>query len=238
MGVAASAAGIAFSSPDVAPGEACGLGPPPGSPQFAERQARDVQEIAHKGYLTVCAANLERFDVTSSLKPLKRAAEGLAFTPLDLSHTPFAQFSGLGGMQESVGDKKSRLYRAFRDTAGRTVTLFEHEMSADGSTSYRDPKDEPERINGLPARLSIFQTGSGKKAVSVLSWQEGRRYLELWVDANVALEPKRAALFALAQSLPKSVPARPNAPQRPPPKLGPDGLPIIDFPPMLPPDAR
>ena len=66
--------------------------------------------------------------------------------------------------------------------AGRApVTLFEHDMSADGSRSWRDPKDEPERINGMPARLVVMEAASGK-AVSLLSWFEGRRGYQLWVD--------------------------------------------------------
>jgi hypothetical protein len=92
-------------------------------------------------------------------------------------------------------------------TDGRLLTLFEHDMSADGSSMQRDPADEPERINGLPARLIVLQGESGK-AVSVLSWLEGRRYLELWLDANVVLTHTRPQLMALAASLPKSVPAK------------------------------
>jgi len=90
---------------------------------------------------------------------------------------------------------------------GRLLTLFEHEMSADGSSMQRAPADEPERIKGLPARLVVLQGESGK-AVSVLSWLEGRRYLELWLNANVVLTHTRPQLMALAASLPKPVPAK------------------------------
>jgi hypothetical protein len=103
-------------------------------------------------------------------------------------------------------------------------------MSADGSQSARAPKDEPERINGLPARLVVMQAGAGK-AVSFLSWREGRRYYELWIDANVVLEKTRPQLFMLAASLPKSVPARPHEPDLIPIRLGPDGMPIMPEPP-------
>jgi len=114
-------------------------------------------------------------------------------------------------------DVPSRLYRGFRLPDGHVLTLSEQDMSADGSSTWRDPKDEPERINGLPARLTVLEAPSGS-AVSHLSWVEGRRYYELWVDANVEREPLRPLrneLFALAESLPRSVPA---CPHEPPPK--------------------
>jgi hypothetical protein len=191
-----------------APGPACGLGPPPGSPGFAEARAREAAEVARDGYQRVCDANLARYDgATYGLRPLAAATRGLAFHPLALENTPFAAFTLVGAAPESVGSVPSRLYRVFRMRDGHLLTLFEHDMSADGSSMLRDPADEPERINGLPARLTVLQGGSGK-AVSVLSWLEGRRYLELWLDANVVLTHARPQLMALAASLPKSVPAR------------------------------
>jgi hypothetical protein len=90
---------------------------------------------------------------------------------------------------------------------GHTVTLFEDDLSADGLRMYRDPKDEPERVNGFPARLVILQAPNGK-AMSIISWVEHQRSYELWLDANVILEKKKPALLALAASLPKSIPAR------------------------------
>ncbi|HEY1148436.1 MAG TPA: hypothetical protein VGF27_07670 [Pseudoduganella sp.] len=206
----------------------CGLGAPPGTKEFAARRAREGDEVAHKGYLAVCDANLERYDVRAHLKPLTSASKGLAFKPVELAGTPFARWQALGGLPETVGEVPSRFYRGFRDPKGRTVTLFEHDMSADGTSAYRDPKDEPERVNGLPARLVVLQSPS--KAVSVLIWTEGRRAYELWIDANVVLDRSRQEMFALAASLPKAIPARPNAPTPAPPMLGPDGLPIIQPP--------
>lgn len=187
---------------------ACGLGAPPGSPGFAEAQAREAAEVARDGYRRVCDADLARYDGSAyGLRPMAAASRGLAFRPLDLAGTPFARFTLVGAAPESVGSLPSRLYRVFRTNDGRLLTLFEHDMSADGSSMQRDPADEPERINGLPARLIVLQGESGK-AVSVLSWLEGRRYLELWIDANVALTHTRPQLMALAASLPKSVPAK------------------------------
>src|SRR5207244_2697534 len=96
---------------------------------------------------------------------------------------------------------------------------------ADHLHTWRAPEDEPERVGTLPARLVVLQTPSGK-AVSDLTWLEGRRDYELWVDANAGTDPAlRARMFALAASLPPSKPACPNeAPYKPVP-LGPDGFP-------------
>jgi hypothetical protein len=206
-----------------APGESCGLGVPPGAPGFAEAKARDEAEVRKNGFLRVCEADLKRYDI--SFRPMAQAADGLAFPPVDLTHTPFAQFSPLGGMPEAINKTKSRLYRGFRMPDGHTLTLFEHDMSADGSNISRNPKDEPERINGKPARLVVLQAGSGK-ADSILSWAEGRRWYELWIDANVAHHPLREQLFALAASLPRAVPACPNERPPEPVVIGPDGMPV------------
>jgi hypothetical protein len=229
--IAVAACGYAMLSIAQPPkGAACGLGPPPGSPMFAKFEARRAEEVARTGYLTVCESNLSRFNVSSQLRPLDEATAALEFHPVELAGTPFSSFANIGALAEAVSNKQSRLYRSFRMPDGHTVTLFEHDMSADGTHSYRRPKDEPERINDLPARLVVLQAGQDK-AVSVLSWNEGRRYYEIWLDANVVLEQKRAQLFALATSLPKSIPARLDEPPADPVRLGPDGVPFMPPPP-------
>lgn len=213
-----------------APEESCGLGLPPGHPGFAEAEARREAEVRQNGYLRVCAANLERYHIAFS--PMAGVRPRLAFQPVELAGTPFAGLAPLGGAAEAVNTTYSRVYRGFRLPGSQVLTLFEHDMSADGSSAWRDPKDEPERINGLPARLVIQQAGSGK-AVSVLSWVEGRRAYELWIDANVAGHPLRDQLFSLATSLPASVPGCPK--ERPPRRfsLGPDGRPVTEPPPAF-----
>lgn len=204
--------------------ERCGLGAPPGTPGFAEEQARDAEEVRRYGFLRVCEANLKRYDM--SFSPIAAAAQDLAFHPVDLSKTPFAKLKSLGSTAEAVNRTKSRLYRGFRMPDGHKLTLFEHDMSADGVRMWRDPKDETEKVGNLPAHLSVFQAGSGN-AVSVLSWMQGRRYYELWLDANVALTSRRQQLFALAASLPTSVPACPNEPAPEPFHIGADGMPVF-----------
>jgi hypothetical protein len=182
-----------------------------------------VAGVQKDGALRVCAIELDRYDI--AFQSLARATRRLAFTPVDLAHTPFAQFESLGGRAESVSDVPSRLYRGFRMPDGHRVTLFEHDMSADGTRSWRAARDEPERINGMPARLVVLEDPAGN-AVSMLSWLEGRRAYELWIDANVVRVPLRDRLFALAASLPRAVPACPNEPPRPPLRMGADGFPV------------
>lgn len=221
-----------FAQAGPAPGEeSCGPGLPPGAPGFTEAEARKDTEMKANGFLRVCEADLARFDITFRRDDLSEAR--LAFQPLDLSHTPFARFGSLGINVETITNVRSRLYRGFRMPDGHTLTLSEHDMSADGTSRWRDPKDEPERINGLPARLTVWQASSGK-AISHLSWVEGRRDVELWVNASVTQGPLREQLFALAASLPHSVPACPNEPQPLPVRLGPDGFPVHEpMPPVL-----
>ena len=231
--VVAVAGGYALLSAGKSTEEAaCGLGPPPGSAAFAEFEARQAAEVERTGYLTVCESNLARYDVASELRPLAWALIGLDFKPVELAGTPFKSFANAGALAEDVDRVKSRLYRSFRMPDGHTVTLFEHDMSANGISSFRNPKDEPERVNGLPARLVVMQARTGK-AVSLISWTEGRRYYELWMDANVSLDGTRPQLFALAASLPKSVPARLHEPELRSPTLGPDGMPQFPAPPAM-----
>jgi hypothetical protein len=181
-------------------------------------RSRNAADTLKNGFERVCEGDLARYDLT--FLPNAIATRNLAFTPVDLSHTPFAQLESLGSRAETVGEVRSRLYRGFRLPDGHRLTLFEQDMSADGSTSSRDPKDEPERVNGHAARLVVMEDASGK-AVSLLSWMEGRRDYQLWIDANIAREPLRGQLFALAASIPQAVPACPNEPpaEEPMPKV-------------------
>lgn len=208
----------------------CGLGLPPDAPGYAAARAREEAEAQRTGSLGVCESDLERFSI--SFDSIDVATRTLDFQPVNLTHTPFAQFESLGGKAEVVSKKKSRLYRGFRMPSGHTLTLFEHDMSADGSSIWRDPKDEPEKVNGLPARLSVLQTKSGK-AVSHLSWTEGRRSYELWVDANVTHQPLREKLFKLAASVPISIPACPNDPSSRAMRMGSDGRAVSEPPPAV-----
>ena len=185
--------------------------------------ARDLQ-VSREGFERVCEGDLGRFDI--SLGAIERATRKLAFAPVELNRTPFAKLAPLGGKVEFIGDVASRLYRGFRTPEGHRLILSEHDMSADGTRTWRDPKDEPERINGLPARLNVVQDSTGA-AISQLSWREGRRFYELWMHANVVTTPLlRERLFALAASLPKSVPGCPNEVPPKPYRIGANGFPV------------
>lgn len=205
------------------PGESCGLGLPPDAPGFAEAEKREAAEAKKNGFLRVCVSNLKRFDIP--FRSLDVTEANLAFLPVDLTRTQFSRFDSLGLSVETIVGVRSRLYRGFRTPDGHTLTLSEHDMSADGTNTWRAPEDEPERINDSRARLSVLQASSGA-AISHMSWVEGRRAYELWIDASVARGPLREQLFALAASLPRSVPACPNEPPPRQWRLGPDGRPV------------
>ena len=227
LGMLASTLYAAFCLADALPAGtlSCGLGLPPDAPGYTKAQERIAREEKENGYQKVCDANLDRFRIT--FQPLGATTANLAFQPVDLSGTPFAHFEKLGAMIEPGNMPQSRVYRGYRMPGGRTVTLFEHDMSADGTSTWRDAGDEPERINGLPARLAVWQAPSGN-AISHLSWVEQRRSYELWIDANVVNTPLREQLFTLAKSLPPSVPACPNEIPPKPARLGADGFPAYE----------
>lgn len=189
---------------------ACVQGTAQEASESAPRHAHAPEEAARSGYRRVCPAELARFEVRPNLKPLPLVLAGLDFQPVDLADTPLAKLTSLGGTAETVGQTRSRLYRSFRMSDGHTLTLVEHDQSADGSGGGQDPQDTSEQVNGLPARLEVLQAGAGQ-AVSVLSWREGQRAYQLWIDANVALDDARRQFLALAAALPKSVPAQPEA---------------------------
>jgi hypothetical protein len=220
---------LVHASPAASDTLSCGLGLPPGAPGYAEAQARLALEAKKKGYLTVCDANLDRYRI--AFRPLDPIMKNLAFQPVDLSRTQFAHLESVGAMIEPDNTARSRLYRGFRTPDGHIVTLFEQDMSVDGTSTWRDPQDEPERINGLPARLSVFQTPSGH-AISHLSWVERRRAYELWINASAVDTTLRKQLFALATSLPASVPACPKELPPKPVQMGPDGFPAHEPMPM------
>ena len=212
--------------------QSCGPGLPPGGAGFADARASLAFEAKNRGYQQVCEADLERFRIAfGPLDASVASVAGVAFPPVALSGTPFSRFTALGALSEPDNSARSRLYRGFRLPDGHAVTLFEHDMLADGSSMARDPQDAPERINGLPARLDVLQAPSGK-AISQLSWVERRRAYALWVDANVAGTPLRQQLFALAASLPPSVPACPQEIPPKPVRMGANGVPVQEAAPM------
>ncbi len=173
----------------------------------ADCRALQGQERHQDGVDLVCVGDLARFDI--GFRSPAAGTRDLAFTPVDLTGTPFARLESLGARSERIVDVRSRLYRGFRTADGHRLTLSEQDMSADGSSSWRAPADEPERIRDMPARLGVLRDTAGT-TVSHLSWVEGQRAYELWIDAPAVRGPVRDQLFALAAALPKAVPACPN----------------------------
>jgi hypothetical protein len=185
--------------------------------------ARELQ-LRRDGFEHVCKGDLDRFSV--AFGSIEKAVRQLAFTPVNLTKTPFAGLEGLGAKTEFESEVPSRLYRGFRTADGHRLTLFEHDMSADGSSTWRNPKDEAERINGLPAQLVVMEDSAGA-AISHLSWVEGRRAYELWVDANTKkIRPLHEQLFTLAASLPASIPGCPKEIPPKPVRVGVEGFPV------------
>lgn len=192
-----------------------------GYQEYACQTSRSSLPRQAESFERVCPGDLTRWDV--GFLPNFIATRNLAFTPVDLTHTPFARFESLGARAETAVGVRSRLYRGFRLPDGHRLTLYEEDMSSNGITTSRRPEDEPERINGLPARLVVMEAPSGK-AVSMLSWVEGKRDYQMWIDANVVRVPLREQLFALAASLPRSVPACPDEVLPRKTRRGPDGM--------------
>lgn len=209
----------------------CGLGPPPNSPEFENYNAKQQLEMKTRGYVLVCDGDLQRFDLRSKVSLLEKVIPKLAFKPVDLTATPFSKLALLGGLTDRPvsGKGASALYRAFKTESDQTVYLMEWDMSVGGGDVFWKPEDEPERINGVPARLDVLQTTSGK-TISLFTWVEGRRFYELWIDANVRQGSGPHPFFKLAASIPKSEPARIDEPIRQPFIVGPDGLPKSTFP--------
>lgn len=190
----------------------CGLGPPPGSASFEQHERAQDQQRSALGYVRVCEDDLRRFDYASRARSMDRATARLNFTPVSLQSTPFEGFRALGGMPDHFGDGgASALHRTFKSPQGHIVDLFEWDMSVSGGQVKKRADLQTEQVNGAPAQLIVIQASSGK-AVSILSWVEGRRHYELSVDVNVKTSTISPTLFQLASSIPKSVPARLDEP--------------------------
>ncbi len=194
----------------------CGLGPPPGSAGFEQHERLQDQQRQALGYVRVCEGDLRRFDYASRAEPLANFKVQLGFTPVALESTPFDGFRALGGHPDNFLDSTATaLHRTFTTPQERIVDLFEWDMSASGGQVMPRADLQTERVNGAPAQLTVVQAPSGK-AMSILHWVEGRRRYELSIDANVKTMGVSPTLFELANSLPKSVPARSIEPQAEP----------------------
>jgi hypothetical protein len=211
----------------------CGMGVPPGSAGYAAELEERASQIRRNGFLLVCAANLRRYEVTYRRADL--SPKSLDFLPVPIRGTEFEKFENLGANIENVNDIRSRLHRGFKTPEGRRVSLFEWDMSADGSNASDDPNAN-ERVNGSPAQLIIMETPT-REATSLLYWVEKRRSFELTIDSNVIRTGKKDWFLSLAASLPKSTPACPNEIPPKPVRIDSNGMPIFEpMPPILTPE--
>ena len=185
----------------------CGLGPPPGASNYVEHERKQAKQRAELGYLLTCADNLRRYDYLARANRLEGVLPRLAFKPVSLDATPFSQLQAAGGSADYFVDGRAAgMHRTFRSSAGRIIDLLEWDMSVSGGSVTSQQSLQTERVNDSPAQLTVVQTTSGK-AVSILSWVEGRRYYELSIDTNVKVFGL-SDFLQLACSIPRSVPAK------------------------------
>lgn len=203
----------AHEKPDVVEVPSCSSRPYPGQPGFAEWQRERDRQRAQTGYDRVCVRGLDWFDAhVGRARPMDVVMGRLAFEPVALESTPFRNFRLLGGVADRPVARlgASALRRVFRSPAGRVIQLEEWDMSLGGSV-YRRPDLLTQRVNGAPAQLTILRTDAGR-AVSRLSWIEGRRLFDLSIDEDVGSPDRKSAFLSLAESIPRSLPAGTRTP--------------------------
>ncbi|MES2297523.1 MAG: hypothetical protein V4582_10795 [Pseudomonadota bacterium] len=185
----------------------CGLGPPPGTPAYAQYEDQQAKQRAALGYVQVCAEDLQRYDYLAPAQQPNRPALPLAFKPVALEGTPFAKFQLVRSSVDFEGEGGAAgLHRTFRTPQGTVIDLLERDLSVGGAGVYVAAELQTEKVNGIPAQLTVVQAPT-KQAVSILLWIEGRRFYELSTNENVKLKARTPTLQQLAASLPKSVPA-------------------------------
>ena len=196
--------------------ERCGLGPPPNSANFNDYNKEREHIRAQLGYEPVCDQYIATLPPPSPLEALETVRSKLAFQPIPLEGTSFATFRLLGARADFIGDQRGAmaLRRYFAASDGEFLELFEVDTSLAGGVYVLYPERQTERVKGQLAMLAIEQSRSGKM-LSVLSWEENRRHIELSINRNVR-RLGYAQFMRLAESLPVPSPAQPNAPM---PKL-------------------
>jgi hypothetical protein len=200
--------------------ERCGLGPPPDSANFNIYNEQRERIRARLGYEPVCDQYIATLPPPSPLEPFEAVRSKLAFQPIPLEGTPLATFRILGARADIIGDKRGAkaLRRYFAGSDGEFLELFEFDTSLAGEGYALYPERQTERVRGHLAMLAIEQSKSGK-VLSVLSWEENRRHIELSINRNVR-RLGYAQFMHLAETLPAPSPAQPDAP-----------IPKLDLPP-------
>ena len=189
--------------------ERCGLGPSPDSANFNSYNEERERIRAQLGYEPVCDQYIATLPPLSQLEPFETVRSELAFQLISLESTPFATFRPLGARADIIGDKRGAkaLRRYFAASNGEFLELFEVDTSLAGGVDVLYPERQTERVKGQLAMLTIEQSKSGK-VLSVLSWEENRRHIELSINRNVR-RLGYAQFMRLAESLPSPSPAHP-----------------------------
>ena len=215
--------------------ERCGIGPSPDSPNFAPYLEDRKRVRAELGYEPVCDELIASLNPSSlPREPLERVRRKLAFQPIPLDSSLFAGYRLLGAAPDIGGDARgaSALRRYFAGQSGEVIELFEFDTSLGGGVFVLDSSQLTERIKGNLATLIILQSRAGK-AISILSWDENRRHIEMTINRNIRKDGY-AEFIRLAESIPEPTPAQPDAPMPTAADLPPPFGPGPDFPPHPP----
>lgn len=180
----------------------CGMGPPPGSPDFDGWNAKIEQQRQELGYLLVCDEQLERYRYEAQVASDKAVIPKLSFTPRALDGSGFSKLEFLGSIADGFGDRGASMYRrVFRGAEGEVLTL--QEFSQNGGERVRWwRKDGILKVAGIDAQLTVLQV-TPVNGVSMLAWQDGPVYYEVTVNRGADNERSKQRLIALAESLPR-----------------------------------
>jgi hypothetical protein len=179
----------------------CGLGPPPGTPEFERSTKRIEDQRKRLGFLLVCDGNMDRYRFESQIAEDSVVRRKLAFEPRSLDGTRFSELQFLGSIADGFLDKGAVMYRrVFRGTDGEIITIQEFSLQ-DGAHVNTGRDDGFQRVRGADAQLTVVQATSGK-GFSQLTWPEDSSYFEVTIDRGVDEGRSRARLIGLAQSLP------------------------------------
>ncbi len=178
----------------------CGLGPPPGSPDFDGWETKTERQRQRLGYLLVCDGNLDRYRFADKVADDKSVRKRLAFEPRDLDGSTFGTLQFLGSIADGFGDRGAAMYRrVFRGTDGEVITLLEFSLR-DGATVSTTRNDGLLRLGNTDAQLTIVQATSGK-GFAELAWQENSSYFEVTIDRGAENGRSKERLIGFAESL-------------------------------------
>jgi hypothetical protein len=179
----------------------CGLGPPPGSPDFVNWTTTTEQQRRNLGYLLICDKNLDRYQFQDQIAEDKDVRRRLAFIPRDLNGSAFSKIQFLSSIADGFGDRGAAMYRrVFRGLGGEVITLLE--FSLRGGASIRFTRDDGRlRIRNTDAQLTVVQATSGK-GFAELAWQENSIHFEVTINRGADNGHSKERLIGFAESLP------------------------------------